>query len=81
MKVDIVLRAFDRIFEHVVCVDDDVEAGTIPGLWIIGMVALSEIAKHPLDRFRIGFRIDFQNFVIVDELRSCHSIAPGMIVF
>jgi hypothetical protein len=74
--LNIVLRASDRISECIVSLHDDVEAETIAGFLIVGMVALSKITKHPLYRSRIGIRADFQDFVIVDELRDFHHMPP-----
>jgi hypothetical protein len=32
------LRAFERISERIVSVDDEIEAGTIAGISIVGMI-------------------------------------------
>jgi hypothetical protein len=56
------------------CLQDYIEAETIAGVPIIGMVALDKIWKHPLDRARMSVRADFQDFVVVDELRDFHHI-------
>ena len=71
---NIVLHAFDRIFERMMRLQDFVEAETIAGVLIVGMIALSKMTKYPVYRFRVGVRADFQNFVIVGERRGFHSI-------
>ena len=45
--LNIVLRAFDRIFERIMGLHDFVEAETIAGVLIVGMVALSKMTKYP----------------------------------
>jgi hypothetical protein len=50
---------------------DFVEAGTIAGLRIVGMVALSKVTKYPVYRFRVGVRADFQDFVNYDAKLLC----------
>jgi hypothetical protein len=73
---DVVLRAFTRIVECIMGLHDDIETRTIAGFVVIGMVKLSEIAKHPLYRSRVGVRADFQDFVVVDEVRRFHRMPP-----
>jgi hypothetical protein len=74
--LNIVLRAFDRIFKRIIGLQDYVEAETIACIRIVGMAALSKITKHPIYRSRVGVRAHFQNFVIVDELRGFHHMPP-----
>lgn len=75
--LNIVLRAFDRVPERIMCFHDHVEAETVAGIPIVGMVALSMITKHPLDRTRIGVRANIQDFIVVDEFRGFHHIPPS----
>src|SRR5262245_55770468 len=70
--LEIVLRAFRWIFERIVGLQDSIELATITGVLIIGMIALSKIAKNALYRSRVGVRADFQDFVTVDEVRGFH---------
>ena len=72
--LNIVLRAFDRIFERIMGLHDFAEAELIAGVLIVGMVAQSKITKYPFYRFRVGVRADFQNFVTVGERRGFHVI-------
>src|SRR5690349_13543157 len=72
----IVLRAFDRISKRIMGLHDSVEAETIAGLGIVGMVALSKITKYSLYCVRDGIRADFQNFVIVGECNGVHNLSP-----
>jgi hypothetical protein len=55
---------------------DFVEAQTIAGVVIVGMVTLSKKTKYPINRFRVGVWADFQNLVIVGERSRFHVIAP-----
>ena len=76
LMVKIVLRPFDRIFKRIMGLHDFVEPQTIASVRIIRMVALGEVTKNPVYRFRIGARADFQDFVIVGERKRSQRIAP-----
>ena len=56
LMLDIVLRAFDRISEHLMGVDDFAEAGQIAGVLIVGMVAQRKMTEYSFYRFRVGVR-------------------------
>jgi hypothetical protein len=71
---NIVLRALDRIFECIMGLQDFVEAQTITGVLIVGMVTPSKITTYPVYRFRVGVWADLQNFVIVGERRGSNII-------
>src|ERR1700691_5010453 len=74
---NIVLRAFARIAEYIMGLHDNVETRTIAGVLVVRMVTLGKVAKHPLYRFRVGVRTDFQDFVVVDEVRGFHHMLPS----
>src|SRR5262249_43432100 len=74
--LEIVLCAFHWISERIVGLQDCFEVATITGVVIIGMIEFSKIAKNAFYRSRVGVRADFQDFVIVDEVRGFHHMSP-----
>src|SRR5262249_15197569 len=74
--LNVILRASSRIFERVVGLQNLIEAETVGGLGIVGMVSLSEMTEYPLNRLRVGVRAELQDFVIVGECRRIHNLPP-----
>jgi len=72
--LNIVLRAFDWVFERILGLHEFAEAECITGLLIVGMVAQSKMTKYAFYRVRVGVRAYFKKFVIVSEHRGFHKM-------
>jgi hypothetical protein len=70
LVLHVVARPLLRIAQDAIRLADLTESRRVPGLLVVGMVALRQQAIHAVDGFQLRVRADLEDFVMINDLVS-----------